>query len=356
MLGPLSKENIVSYVDRQVGTLGWVFLGAVLAVVLLWAAWAIWWAPVEGPPPGPVGPADGDEDPSSPGYMRITEAGLLEWLKEADPIAECQDGRLLTDLSRGAHATSKMSRSFGNADTADRWAAVAIAAYERLAELSEPGKGSPYRRISELYLSMDNAGLAVDFERKHVAWKEDAGQDPGRLALGRLLLDAGRHEEALTELERAALAGPDEAVRAEANILMADCFEMTKRPAQAVAACGRAIDNARKGLEALTPEAFDSRGTFLIRPTRPGEGVATVSQIGATPDSPAVTKLVDEQGYKIINEQMRAKQVREIQGLLTKAAEKMVAVLYEMGRRDEDVPASQPANEELPTSPLGTAP
>jgi len=345
----------VNAVDREVGTLGWVYLGAVLLAVLAWAGWALWWAPVGNGAPGAGDTADSSQD-QSPGFMRVTEKGLLEWLKRADPIPQCSDVLLLRDLSRGAHATAKMARNFGNLDDAVRWGAVAIAAYERLAELSDVGQGSPYRRISELYLDMADFAQAVDYEKKHIAWKEKTGLDAGRLTLGKLLVAAERHEEALDELGRAALSDGSAAARAEAHLLIGGCFETTKRPAEALEAYGQAIDAARKGLQDLTPEVFDSRGTFLIRPAGPDQGVASVSRIGEPPDSRAVKKLVEEKGYKIVNEQMRAKGIRELEGLLVKATKRITSALYEMGRPDEETPSSQPVDDESPTPPPGTAP
>ncbi|MFH0964890.1 MAG: tetratricopeptide repeat protein [Planctomycetota bacterium] len=335
--------------ERQIGILGWVFLTSVLVLVIVMV---LLFAPRGAKEAVPVVPGEKSEEGSTR-FLRVDDKVLADWVARAEPIAQCSDAELLNNLSRGAEARARVAVSFQDADNASKWSVKAIEAYERLAVLSPPGKGNPYRHISLLYAASGNAKDALEYERKHIAWKEKAGESPERLTLSALLMQTEDYEAAVRELRRVLEGEPNDLVRLRAHMFMGDCLRKTDKVPEAIQAYGRAIDTAKLALENSTPQAFDKKGTYLFRPMDSQEQMSSVEWIGEPPDSPRVRELVEKRGYRIANAEMRASRIAQIKALLQELTERYAALLNELGMPPQaeegpETPSSQPAPASRP--------
>jgi len=332
--------------------LGWAFLAAVFLVIVVATAWYFL-----RPGPAPQEEATAD-DAGQTDMLKVDPQSLAKWRQEAEPVAECEDLELLDRLSRGAYAHAAFSYQTGSAENGAEWSALSISAFERLAELLPAGKGAPYRMISKLYVLRKEPNKAVEYERKHVAQRTEAGLRSNRMHLARRLVDVESYKEALAELRTLVAEGAPDVRLIEAQILIGEILARQERPEEALTAFSRAITLTRKALEESTPEAFDRRGTRLLLPAEQDGGLPKIFQTDAPPDSPQVKEYI-AQGYINGNERARVARVAALVKLLNVAADRSANALVAMGKSDDPSPeqtspASQPAHaadEKSPKSP-----
>lgn len=340
--------------DRYgMGGLGWAFLAAVFLVIVAAVAWYFL---RPGAPPSETPPATPGVEQTN--MLKVDPQSLAQWRRTAEPIAECEDLDLLDRLSRGAYAHAGFAYQTGAEDNGAEWSDVSISAFERMAELLPPGKGAPYRHISQLYVLRKEPEKALEYERSHLARLAEAGLTPDRMHLARRLADVGSCKEALAELRTLIAKGASDMRLIEAQILIGEVLTRQDLQDEALSAFSRAIALARHAMEQSTPEAFDKRGTRLLLPADHEGALPKIFQTNAPPDSARVKEYL-AQGYVNTNEGARLARVAALVRLLNVAADRSAGALVAMGKSDEPPPghtpaASQPAratDEDNPDSP-----